>query len=274
MFSFCIKTKNAVNPIKNEIGLGAFFVTRKVKISFLIVVWSIVAIQIFVNYQEKIKQENHAVTAFSLMGDTVFTEKINGYGYFGTMDISDVEKRKMLKNLAYKLGITEGYDFQGGSGDYYTKCVLTKKGENGNTTLQIISMDNDGGEPEQYIVMDLEIHTEFQKAHALFQKVKRIYEEIGVDARTGLEIEAEQKGNKIKENDTGLVDHILKAAKAKQVDTVSENGIYTIYGYTKQESSYMELNGKKVNIQIVMVYDEKEDKTYLKIGIPIVNSSY
>lgn len=43
------KNQNAANPIIEK-GLGAFFVTKKAKISLLILVWSIVAIQIYVNY--------------------------------------------------------------------------------------------------------------------------------------------------------------------------------------------------------------------------------
>ena len=53
-----------------------------------------------------------------------------------------------------------------------------------------------------------------------------------------------------------------------------EDNVFTVYGYTKLEPSYMKLNLRKVNIQIVMSYDEEQDKTYVKVGIPIVNSSY
>lgn len=248
--------------------------TKKVKISFLIVVWSIVAIQMFVNYQEKIKQENQAVTAFSVISDIKFFEKISGYGYFGTMDITDAVKKQMLNNLAYKLGITDECTFHAGAGDGYTKWVLTKEGANAATTLQLISMEQPDGEPEQYIVVDILTNTDLSQAYTLFQKIKRVYEEIGVKAQVGLEIEAEQKGNVLKENDMGLIEDILEAAGAKQVDVLKENGLYTIYGYTKQEKSYVTLNGKKVNLQIVITYDEAHDKSYLKIGIPIVNSSY
>lgn len=260
--------------MKNEVGLGAFFVTKKVKISFLIVVWSIVAIQMFVNYREKMKHDNQAVTAFSVIDDAVFSERISGYGYFGTMDITDGIKKEMLENLAYKLGITEGYHFTTENNDDYMKLELKKKGSSGDTALQLISMVKPDGEPEQYIVMDIRKKTDIQNAQVMFQKVKRVYEEIGVEAQTSLEIEAEQKGEIINENDIGIVENILKSADAKKVDAINEDGIYTIYGYTKRENSYMTLNGNKVNLQIVMSYDETQNKTYLKIGIPIVNTSY
>ena len=40
--------------------------TKKAKISFLIVVWSIVAIQMYVNYEQRIRLREEAVTAFSV----------------------------------------------------------------------------------------------------------------------------------------------------------------------------------------------------------------
>ena len=55
---------------------------------------------------------------------------------------------------------------------------------------------------------------------------------------------------------------------------IKENGIYTVYGSTRLEDAYLTLNKKKVNIQITMSYDEEKNKTYVKIGVPIVNSSY
>ena len=248
--------------------------TRKSKISFLIVVWSIVAIQIYVNYQEKMKNQTGTVTAFSVVEDSTIEETISGYGCFGTIEISEDTKKKMLKNLAYKLGITDDYHFSNGSGDDFEKTLLTKEGKNATTTIQIISMQSEKTEPEQYIVIEIKAKEKAENAVSLYNKMKRIYKEIGVEAQVGLEMEIEQDGNCITEETGSLAEEILKLTKAKKIDSIMENDIFTLYGYTKLEDSYMELNDKKINIQIVMFYDEKEDKTYVKIGIPMVNTSY
>lgn len=248
--------------------------TRKVKVSFLIVVWSIVAIQIYINYQEKMKDQSAAVTAFSVVEDESIEEVVSGYGYFGTMEIEEDTKQKMLENLAYKLGITDGYAFSNGSGDDFEKMVLTKEGKNATTTIQIISMQGKENEPEQYIMMEIKAKEKAENAVSLYNKVKRVYKEIGVEAQVSLEMEVEQNGNCITEEEGSLSEEILEATEAKKVDTIIEDNVFTVYGYTKLENSYMELNHKKVNIQIVMSYNEEQNKTYVKVGIPIVNSSY
>ena len=89
-----------------------------------------------------------------------------------------------------------------------------------------------------------------------------------------LELEMEKKGNYTQDEKEFFVKEIFDLARAKEVDAINENGIHTVYGYTRLEDSFLTLNEKKVNIQVVMTYAEQEDKTYAKIGIPIVNSSY
>lgn len=248
--------------------------TRKAKTSFLILVWSIVAIQIYINCQEQERQNDLAVTAFSVVEDSITEEKITGYGHFGDMDISEELRRKMLENLAQKLGITDGYTITKEPGDDFEKMVLTKEGRHANTTLQIISMLVESDEAGQYISVDVSMKKPIADAWSLYQKVKRVYEEIGVEAQVSFEADMEQKGDYVTGERAPFIDNIFRMTKAKQVDVIRENGIYTVYGYTKREDAYLTLNKKRVNLQITMSYAEDEDKTYIKVGVPIVNSSY
>ena len=73
--------------------------TKKAKISFLIVVWSIVAIQMYVNYEQRIRLREEAVTAFSVEQDKVPEETIHGYGKFGDMELTDANKKKIIQPL-------------------------------------------------------------------------------------------------------------------------------------------------------------------------------
>lgn len=248
--------------------------TKKAKISFLIVVWSIVAIQMYVNYEQRIRLREEAVTAFSVEQDKAQEETIHGYGKFGDMELTDANKKKMLINFADKLGITDGYTFRNGTGDHFTKKMLVKKGKYATVELQLISLDQDGAEPEQYIVTNITTRQEMEPAILLYRKVKRIYEEIGVEAQVSIEVAMKQAGNVASTGKESVPEQIFALVKAKKVDEITENNICTVYGYTWLEKDYLKLNNKKVNIQIVMSYDEKEDETYIKIGVPLVNTSY
>ena len=257
--------------------------TRKAKISFLILVWSIVAIQIFINYQQSSKNEEKAVTAFSVVENNVIEEMIAGYGYFGRMELSDETKKQMLRNLADKLGIDHSYEIQSSAGKDYEKQELAYRKGTTDIVLQIVSMEGtsekkdveeaSGREAEHYILMNIHTKDSVEQGKAYYDMVRRIYEEIGVRGTVNLEIMMEEKGNLLTASEKET-DAILEVLQADKVDEIDENGIYAVYAYRKEEDSYLMHEGEKTNVQLVMSYDEGHDKTYVKVGIPMVNSSY
>lgn len=219
--------------------------------------------------------DEEVVTAFSIEKNETVKASINGYGYFGQMTLSEESKKNMLKSLADKLGITDDYKFATGTGDDYEKMVLTKRGKNADTTIQIISMiKSDAEHPKQYIVINISADSEITAEIELYQKVKRIYKEIGIEPQVSIEFEIEEKGDVISEGDKNAVERLFRETGAKEVKRIEENGVYIIYGYSSLVGSYLLLNDEKVNMQVVASYDESADKTYMKIGVPMVNSSY
>ena len=247
--------------------------TRKAKISFLILVWSIVAVQIYVNNWDREKQKEQVVTAFSVVNESVTGETIEGYGYLGKMDLSDDVKKDMLENLAYKIGIKDGYTYSAGSGDGFTKMTLTKEGKYATTLLRIITITK-GKEPEQHITIQIDTTADSADAFSLYYRIQQIFEEIGVGGKVSIEVELERNGDVWKEEGQDYATGVFSLVKAQVVDSIVENEICTVYGYTKLEDGYLNLGRERVNIQMVFFYDEIQDKTYIKVGFPIVNSSY
>lgn len=176
--------------------MEAFFVTKKVKISFLILVWSIVAIQIYVNYQDrdklrKLEKREQAVTAFAVTEDIPESSMIIGQGYFGDMEISDEIKKEMLANLAQKLAIPEGYTFYQSKNEDGTQMTLTSKLEESMTNLQIISKGS-SEKPKQYIIV--EIKTDSEDIYELYEKVERVFREIGLEEQVQVEMTVKKNG--------------------------------------------------------------------------------
>jgi hypothetical protein len=89
-----------------------------------------------------------------------------------------------------------------------------------------------------------------------------------------LEVELEKSGNLIEAGADEMKEDIFAILQAKEVDRIKANGIYTVYGYTKQEEDYLLLKGEKVNVSVAMYYDEATQKTYIKLGLPMIISSY
>lgn len=247
--------------------------TKKVKISFLILVWSIVAVQIFVNYQQKAQKHKEVKTAFAEVESQIIDETISGYGYLGKLELSDSMREKMLRNLVDKMEISDSGILEQSNGDDYEKMILDCSEGTAQFKLQLVSMDGGEGPKEQYILINITAKDSISQGKVYYDLVQRIYEEIGVHATVNLEIMLERQGNLMLEAEE-RTEELLDRLDALKVDTTEENGSYTVYGYRKSEDSYLMHKGEKTNLQLVMAYDEKQDKTYVKVGIPIVNSSY
>jgi hypothetical protein len=169
---------------------------------------------------------------------------------------------------------------------------LTSDSGGTQATLQLVSLQQEEDETEHYILMNIFTQSTLENGKDCYNRMKQVYEEIGVQGQVSLEVVLEKDGNLTEDvekvavspgsevnsasqgkNDSE-VDMILQTMNASEVEEICENDIYTVYGYTRDEDSYMMQNGEKVNVQIVMYYDEEADKTYIKVGIPMVNSGY
>lgn len=248
--------------------------TKKIKISLLILVWGIVAIQLYVNEWEQNKRKATTTTAFSVIDRENPKATIKGCGFFGNLDVEEKTKERMVKNLASKLGITGDFELEQKILQDKEICELKKLGQCATTTVRIIEQGQEKLVPEQYVVIEIETKENPEKVMNLYEKVQRIYEEIGMWAEVNLEFELEMPGNGITRDGYPGMENLLERMDAKQVDCIWENNLHTVYAYSRNIPAQIKLKDKKVNLQYVLWYDEEEDKTHVKIGIPIVNSSY
>lgn len=176
--------------------------TKKVKISFLILVWSIVAIQMYVNYQDrnkiqKMEHREQVVTAFAVAEDKSEGSMIIGQGYFGDMEISDEIKKEMLANLAQKLEIPKGYTFCQSKNEDITQMTLTSEMETSTTNLQIISQGAFEN-PKQYIIVEIKTNNDEKDMYELYEKVEQVFREIGLEEQVKVEMKVEKNGKRWK----------------------------------------------------------------------------
>ncbi len=266
--------------------------TKKVKICFLILIWGIVALQLYVNSRDPIslrqnavfpslsgieqQEQDKVITAFSVAKKDKLEKNIKGFGYLGTMEVSEKNKKQILQQIAKKLDIKENNTVDISQFDNYTKYSLTQeKGEN-TTKIEWITMQENTEKPEQYLSMDVVMHDSEEKARELYETVIALYKDMDVEANVFMECLLKQKGNLEKNNATRLEfeKNMLAEKKATQICKMDTKDFHTTYAYTETDGNYYNLNGQKVNMQIVYSYCEEEDMTYIKVGYPIVNSSY
>lgn len=266
--------------------------TKKVKIWFLILVWGIVMIQLYVNGKGKEESSSEIITTFSMKEENVLEktneflmekafgrkenpeERIYACGYLGQINLSSDLKKEMLKNLAQKLGITKGYLMEEMDDKEYSKITLKKKEDSLETIIEIVSRKQKKDPSKQYIMMKINGRKKINEAIVAYQRIKNIYDEIGVKGKVFLEIIVEKSGEYKEKEKEEWIEKFFNSLRIKKIDEIKKEDIYTVYGYTKEVKEILKINEKNINIQVCFFYDERYDKTYIKIGTPIINSSY
>ena len=78
-------------------------------------------------------------------------------------------------------------------------------------------------------------------------------------------------GNKKKEE---IALSVFENADEKKIFEHTEDGIYSLYGYSGEMDKYISVGNKKININVVFSYDETNNVTQIMIGSPVVNYDY
>lgn len=242
---------------------------KKASVYIFVLIWTVVAIQMLVNLN--LKQDDQIVEAFHVVKSVPVESDVEAYGYFGNMTLTDTQKEQMLINLAKQFGITEDYELTAFEGDGFSKTCLLKDGKFGKTDLQIISMD--ASQVEHYFFVQIRLYNDVEKVLYYRNLLEDTFANIGMTANTNIYLEGEIAGTLTMEQKDWLAKEFLNAMEAKEVTGNRGATLYTIYGYTENEKEYIYQEGEKVNVNLAITYDEKENKTYIHMAVPFISKS-
>lgn len=156
----------------------------KKKLAFVIVglVWLAVCLQFIINH--KWKQQDAYVDAFSSQNILPIETSIQLTGDFGTMYISDETKEMLLKNLAEKLDLSEGYQVISSKGDDYAESTLAFQGDEGTVELQMLSIysedENEKVVIKQKLQSNITVYEDMELAIKYRDAIEKIYRDLGM----------------------------------------------------------------------------------------------
>jgi hypothetical protein len=68
--------------------------------------------------------------------------------------------------------------------------------------------------------------------------------------------------------------NIFKEANANKVEGIRDNNLISVSAYTAAIGESVEVNGKKVNLNIAVRYNSYENKTYIWLATPVITTEY
>lgn len=246
------------------------------KVSLIALVWLAVLVQLLIN--RGLQRPGDVVEAFSSSEAIPVETCISAYGDFGEMELAGDTKNTMLRNLAKQLGIIDGFEVTASEGEGYRESTLTKNGKYGKTVLQIVSLDTVKADREtvtrQLILSDITIYNDLEYAMECKEVLEDIYQQIGIEPNVNVYIKGKTDGELSEKQRRELVDGIFEDLHAEVVQELDNENFYCVYGYTSRFDRVIYQNGKKINVNLAITYNEEEDMTYLHLAVPYISQSF
>lgn len=219
------------------------------------------------------------------MAEIMEDEKLENKGFVvkcrGMIDASyytEEEKLNWLINAAELLNVPlNGREYTERENNIVT-VSLVKEGANALADFSFITKETEISPEEIALVnyMDMSISVTGTLDNAFYYKdrFEELCSNIGSESEITVTCSADIKG-RLSESDMKLLSKgFLEDLSAKEVSTAYTEGNFDLYAYSERGKEYIVSNGEKININIVMTYDEEADRTKLYLCSPVINDIY
>jgi hypothetical protein len=191
---------------------------------------------------------------------------------------SNTEKIKAIADdFSNQLGLKKS-DLPNGGNE---KNDMTQKLEVSGSTLDnsLVSIcaqlfedkDNKG---ESYISLNISQDSEDVELEGIKQKVLKIFNKYKLEPKVNSCI----TGNLVGKRETNQLNDICKkifsAAEAKTVEGIRDSELISVSAYSPFMDDSINVNGKKVNLNLAIRYNSYEDKTYIWLATPVITVEY
>jgi hypothetical protein len=233
---------------------------------FLALVWGMVVIQTIVNVTAK--NDYKVLEAFEASETIPIDGKVIVAGSLGEEELSENTKENLLLGLAKKAGISKDYEIDSKEEDGVKTMTLKREDKNGGVWLRISSSEN-----SNYLATEVAIE-DVGEILAMKEYLEELLKENGIRTESSFYIRGDFKKILSREEKDETEEKLMDILQAETVLDYKDEYSDTIYGYSSLLSDYYERNGKKINIQIVLNYNESSNNTQLYLAVPFYNESY
>lgn len=250
---------------------------KKIKTMIYVVgvLWIVVMSQLLVN--RIFKSDASIMDAFIDTDTNIEESKYNLVIDYGNGVLNRSQKENVVKEIAqiaemdrYKLSMEKNKDSSN------IKAYQRNKNQEG--TIEFITLSSKEQNELSYhhfILLELKKRHDFEEVINLEKSAKRYVNEQHIDEyQSTLKFTGTYQGKMAESEMTEKTNYLLKGLQAKRVDEIHAKNYDSIYGYTRLIQDSIKANGKKINVNIAVTYDEEEDKTKLCLATPVLNEDY
>lgn len=231
---------------------------KKVWIVLVGILWILAGVQVFGSFENRSQKK-----ILEVLGQVGTLEQDCVVEYQGLLSEKITDPEVFLKAAAEQVGFSKGTFQKTGTSVCYTAeetfgsgTLIIREGEEGNSFLADFWLK----EPEKAFEIRENLHLfgrESMKKTSSFLNVIGSFE--------GKLTLAERNRE---------ADRLMQALNADVVSEYRTMELYTICAYTPELMEKQIQNGKAVNVNIAMNYDEEKAKTYIYAAVPVISLDY
>jgi len=125
-----------------------------------------------------------------------------------------------------------------------------------------------------YVYISVTGNTDGRELYETRQDLLEIFKKYGINVRTNSCITGKFDGKLDKLEFTRVSKDMFEKISAKKVEGIEDGNLISVSAYSPSIDDYISINGNKVNLNLAIRYNEREDRTYIWIGTPVITSEY
>lgn len=199
-------------------------------------------------------------------------------GKIDTAYYTEQEKTDWLVNAAGILNVPQDGFVETERNDNITAVSYVREGNNAKATFKFITKETELSPEEislvNYMELKLSVEGVLDKAFEYRELFKDLCSGLTEEQEITIEFSGKMDGRLDEKQMNAFADNLLSELSAKEVSSEFADGSLDLYAYSDIEEEYIVTGGEKVNINIVMAYDEIEDKTCVYLSLPVISECY
>ncbi len=246
------------------------------KVILAILLW-IIAIYNIIAFGRDGDAKETLVSAFNQIQLNEMSASLEAFGYYGDVYLSKGAKETFVKDIGYELGLNYCDVVTEYNGKIAT-TTLTKDGKYADTKVSLVTHEENLSEnvieSHQYVMIQIDLGSNIDAAMDYQSVLKSLFEKMEIDGDVTVNLTGYRDGNSDLALRNMISDQFIEQLDAEIVAENRTKELYTIYAYTNRVEDYIEVSGKKINLNISVHYEETDDRTYYYVATPIINEDY
>lgn len=241
------------------------------------VLWIAVIMQVAVN--SLLLPKGSLLEAFVNTNSEVSSFEVEMLAEYGSTYLSEEERKELVQYLASQIGLNADNEVLVIRNGNETESYIEKEGKYANTLVKVISLEQENNEGikklNHYLIVKLKLYNNLESILNYRKLIRATFDELGAkEIETTMELESQYKGKLSLDSKNIIADDMIDSLDGKVAYANREDELFTVYAYSGLLDEYVTSLETKINMHVVINYDEESDITHVYLGTPVINGGY